>query len=179
VPESLEKVAIQLPEDGDFEMTTQERAALIKKYKDGHKQVADALQGISDAEWDFKREPGKWSAREIVHHLADSETNGAIRLRNLLVEHQPYIQGYDQDEFAKRLQYSKRPTEPALKAFEAARATSAQLLDLMTEADWKRAGEHSESGPYSTETWLKIYSDHAHNHADQIRKNRSAYKEKK
>ena len=72
-----------------------------------------------------------------------------------------------------------RWTGESYKAFEAARATSAQLLDLMTEADWKRAGEHSESGPYSTETWLKIYSDHAHNHADQIRKNRSAYKEKK
>src|SRR6059036_4220618 len=120
-------------------MTPKERTALIKEYKDGCRQVADALKGISEQELDFHRASGKWSAREIVHHLADSETNSAIRLRKLLVEHQPYIQGYDQDEFAKRLQYSKRPTEPALKAFEAARATSAQLLDLMTEADWKRA----------------------------------------
>jgi uncharacterized damage-inducible protein DinB len=160
-------------------MTSQERAALIKQYKDGYKQVADALRDISDAEWDFKRAPGKWSAREIVHHLADSETNSAIRLRKLLVENQPYIQGYDQDEFAQKLQYAKRPVEPALKAFEAARATTAQLLDLMTEKDWKRGGEHSESGPYSTETWLSIYAPHAHNHADQIRKSRSAFKEKK
>jgi DinB family protein len=159
-------------------MTSKERTTLIKQYKEGYKQVADALRDISDAEWDFKRAPGKWSTREIVHHLADSETNSAIRLRKLLVEHQPYIQGYDQDEFARKLQYSKRPPEPALKAFEAARATTGQILDLMTEADWKRAGEHSESGPYSTETWLKIYAEHAHNHADQIRKNRTAYKEK-
>jgi hypothetical protein len=160
-------------------VTAQERAILIKQYKDGHNQVVDALDGISDAELDFRRAPDKWTAREIVHHLADSETNSAIRLRKLLVEDNPYIQGYDQDMFAKKLQYSKRPMQPALTAFEGARSSTAQLLDLMKEEDWKRMGEHSESGPYSPETWLKIYADHAHKHADQIRWNRSAYKEKK
>ena len=160
-------------------MTPDQRSALIKKYKEGYPQVVDALRGISEAELDFQRASGKWSAREIVHHLADSETNSAIRIRKLLVEDQPMIQGYDQDEFARKLHYSKRPMEPALKAFEAARATTAQLLDLMSEADWQRQGEHSESGPYSAETWLSIYAAHAHNHADQIRQNRAAYKERR
>ena len=159
-------------------MTAQERAVLIQQYKDGFKQVADALGGISEEEMDFRRAPGKWSTREIVHHLADSETTSAIRLRRLLVEHNPYIQGYDQDEFAQKLQYSKRPIEPALKALDAARGTTAQLLDLMKEEDWKRTGEHSESGPYSSEVWLQTYCKHAHNHAGQIRQNRSAYKQK-
>jgi len=159
-------------------MIPDQRAVLIKKYKEGYQQVVDALRGISEAELDFRRAPGKWSAREIVHHLADSETTSAMRIRKLLVEERPLIQGYDQDEFARKLHYSKRPMEPALKAFEGARATTGQLLDLMTEADWQRRGEHSESGPYSAETWLSIYAAHAHNHADQIRQNRSAYKER-
>jgi hypothetical protein len=160
-------------------MTPQERAVLIQQYKDGFKQVADALGGISEEEMDFRRAPGKWSPREIVHHLADSETTSAIRLRRLLVEHNPYIQGYDQDEFAQKLQYSKRRVEPALKALDAAIETTAQLLDLMKEEDWKRTGEHSESGPYSAESWLQTYSKHARNHADQIRQTRSAYKKRK
>ncbi len=160
-------------------MTIKERASLIVRYKDGYKEVADALKGVSEAELDFSRARGKWSSRQIVHHLADSEATSAMRLRKLLVERQPYIQAYDQDEFAKKLHYSKRPIEPALKAFEGARAATAQLLDLMSEEEWKRGGEHSESGPYSIETWLQIYAAHAHNHADQIRQNRAAYKEKK
>ncbi|MBI4472780.1 MAG: DinB family protein [Acidobacteria bacterium] len=159
-------------------MGPEERAVLIEKYKEGYKQVIDALKGVSVEELDFRRAPGKWTAREIVHHLADSESQSAIRLRRLLAEHQHYIQGYDQDEFTKRLHYSKRPIEPALAAFEAARATTAQLFEFMTEEDWKRTGEHSDSGPYSVETWLGIYAVHAHNHADQIRQNRSAFKEK-
>lgn len=160
-------------------MTPQERTDLINRYKEGFKEVANAIEGITEDELDFRRAPGKWSAREIVHHLADSETNSAIRLRKLLAEERPLIQGYDQDEFAKKFQYSKRPIQPALQAFEGARGTTAQILDMMKEEDWKRMGEHSESGAYSAEIWLGIYASHAHNHADQIRQNRSAYKEQK
>jgi hypothetical protein len=160
-------------------MTPKERSDLIKEYKDGSRQVADALKGISEQELDFHRASGKWSAREIVHHLADSETNSAIRLRKLIVEMNPYIQGFDQDEFAKKLQYAKRPIEPALKAFEAARQTTSQILDLMKEEDWKRMGEHSEIGPYSPEKWLEIYAAHARDHAEQIRQSRAAFRERK
>ncbi len=160
-------------------MTLQERAFMIKQYKDGYRQVADAMRGISEQELDFRRAPGKWSAREIVHHLADSETTSGIRLRKLLAEFNPYIHSYDQEEFAKKLQYSKRPVEPALKALEAAIETTAQIIDLMSEEDWKRTGEHAEMGPYSTEKWLEIYSVHATKHADQIRQTRKAFKEGK
>jgi hypothetical protein len=160
-------------------MTKDERRFLIEEYKRGVANIRDALKGITEAELDFTRAPGKWSAREIVHHLADSETTSAIRLRKLLTEHTPYIQAYDQDVFAKTLHYAQRPIEPALKAFEAARENTAQILELMKEEDWQRMGEHAESGPYSTETWLSIYAVHAHNHADQIWQNRTEYKNRR
>ena len=100
--------------------------------------------------------PGKWSAREIVHHLADSEGTSAIRLRRLLAEDRPVIQGYDQDQYAIRLKYNEREMEPSLEAFRSARKTTAQILNLMTEAEWNREGEHSESGRYTPEHWLRI-----------------------
>jgi hypothetical protein len=117
---------------------------------------------------------GKWSAAEIVHHLADSETTSGVRLRKLLVEDRPLIQGYDQDQYAMKLRYNERDMAPALEAFRATRATSAQLLDSMTDEDWRREGTHSESGSYSTEDWLRIYAAHAHNHAAQIGRLRDA-----
>jgi hypothetical protein len=110
-----------------------------------------------------------------VHHLADSETISGIRLRRLLIEKDPVIQAYDEAEYARHFRYQERPWEPALRAFEAARATTAQLLESMTEAEWRRAGTHTESGPYSTEGWLRIYGEHAHVHANQIRNNRTAW----
>lgn len=158
-------------------MTSEERQELIAKYKDGYNEVARNLERFPDAWLTAHPIHGKWSAAEIVHHLADSETTSALRLRRLLVEDNPLIQGYDQDAFAARLNYNNREVAPALDAFRSARATTAQLLDSMSDDDWRRAGRHSESGPYTAEDWLAIYAAHAHNHASQIGRLRDALKE--
>jgi hypothetical protein len=156
-------------------MTAQDRKGLIARYKAGYAEVESALRGIAPDELDWRPAPTEWSAREVVHHLADSETIAGQRLRRLLTEDAPRIQGYDQDALARRLRYADRPMEPALRAFEAARATTSQLLDLMTDADWQRAGTHSEAGPYPATRWLEVYAAHAHDHAAQIRKNRAGW----
>jgi len=155
-------------------MNPEERAALIRRYQDGYQEVINALDGFSTEKLSDHPLPNKWSAREIVHHLADSEGTSAIRLRRLLVEDRAVIQGYDQDEFAKRLKYNERDIEPALDAFRAARETTTQILQFMNDDDWQREGEHTESGRYTPEDWLRVYAAHAHNHAAQIRRLREA-----
>ena len=156
-------------------MDREMRQQLVKKYKEGYTVVVDALHDTSEAELDARPAPGKWSAREIVHHLADSEMTSAIRLRLLLAEDRPAIKGYDEAEFARKLHYD-RPIAGSLEAFRAARVTTAELLDRMTDADWAREGTHTEVGRYTVEGWLQIYADHAHNHADQIRRARAGAK---
>ena len=157
-------------------MTNEERQALIEQYKAGYDEVARSLEGFDEAALSARPLPGKWSAREVVQHLADSEMNSAIRLRKLLTEDDPQIQGYDQEHYAESLRYNERPIEPALDALRGARATTGQLLDSMTEEDWAREGTHSESGRYTARDWLSVYAAHAHNHAAQIRRLRDAMK---
>lgn len=156
-------------------MDRETRRKLVDQYKDGYRVVTEALAGASDAELDAHPAPGKWSAREIVHHLADSEMTSAIRLRLLLAAARPAIAAYDENEFARRLHYD-RPIEASFEAFKAARRTSAEILDRMSEADWAREGTHSESGRYTMGTWLEIYAVHAHNHAAQILRARASAK---
>jgi hypothetical protein len=155
-------------------MTHEERQALVEQYKAGYEEVRRSLEGMTEEEMSQHPLPGKWSAREIVQHLADSEMNSAIRIRKLLTEDEPLIQGYDQDIWTARLRYNERPLAPALEAFGGARSTTGQLLDSMTEEDWARSGTHTESGRYTAEDWLRIYAAHAHNHAAQIRRLREA-----
>jgi hypothetical protein len=147
------------------ELDAAERQALIARYKAGPAAVRAALAGATEAELDARHDG--WSAREVAHHLADSETTAAIRLRRLLAEDQPVIQGYDEEEFARVLRYD-RPIESALAVLEAIHANTGELLDRLTEADWARAGTHTESGPYSVSDWLRIYAAHAYDHAAQI-----------
>src|SRR5436189_4502980 len=158
-------------------MTSDVRKKLIDQYKDGYRIVADALVGVKDKELDAHPAPGKWSAREIVHHLADSEMTAAVRLRLLVAIDHPEIVGFDQDEFARRLHYD-RPIEASLDAFKTARRTTAELLDKLTETEWLREGTHTEHGRYTLERWLEIYSAHAHKHAEQILVARDAARKK-
>jgi hypothetical protein len=149
------------------------RAELIARYKDGYREVAAALEGATEQELDARPAPGKWTAREIVHHLADSEMTSAVRLRLLVAEENAAIRAYDEKEFAKRLHYD-RPIASSLRAFEAARSSTGDLLDRMTDADFSKTGTHPEHGSYGVDRWLEIYAEHAHKHADQIRRARAA-----
>jgi hypothetical protein len=150
-------------------MTPSQRRDLIARYRDGHRAVLEAIGGAGEAALDRRPPDGTWSAREVVHHLADSEMTSAIRLRRLIAEHEPLVAGYDEEEFARRLYYGRRPVEPSLAALAAARETTASILEHLTDAEWLRSGTHSESGAYSVETWLETYAAHAHDHAAQIR----------
>src|SRR4051812_38718975 len=149
-------------------MTADERRGFIAQYVDGYRAVAEALAGATDEQLDARPAPGKWSAREIVHHLADSEMTAAARLRVIVATENAQIRGYDQDEFARRLYYD-RPIAASLDAFKAARRSAAEILERVSGADWARAaGTHTEHGLYTAERWLEIYARHAHAHAEQI-----------
>ena len=151
-------------------MQADERAKLIKRYRDGHRVVMDALRDVSEEELD-RSASGEWTPRMIAHHLADSEMMSALRIRRLLAEAEPVIHGYDEAAFARKLT-SDRPIKASLEAMRWARETTAQILERLTEEDWRRTGTHSESGPYSVEDWLTIYAKHRHDHAEQIKRSR-------
>ena len=130
-----------------------------------------ALTGVTEDELD-RAPAGEWSTRMVVHHLADSETNSYLRLRKLLAETDPVVQGYDEAEWARVLHYD-RPIEHGLAVFTAVRHATSELLDRLSDDDWARAGTHSESGAYSVDRWLEIYADHGAAHADQIARART------
>jgi len=96
---------------------TTTRKTLTDQYKDGYRQVRGRARGRVGCGARCASAPGKWSAREIVHHLADSEMTSAIRLRRLLAEDKPVINGYDEAECARRLHYD-RPIEGSARGVQ-------------------------------------------------------------
>src|SRR4029453_18593453 len=112
------------------------RAELVELYKEGNRVFAEALEGITDGELDARPGPQEWTARGGVHHMAESEMTAAIRLRRLIAEDAPTIQGYDQEAYAQRLFYAERPIEASVEAVAAARRTTAEILDRLDEGQW-------------------------------------------
>lgn len=153
--------------------TPAEVADYLHRYREAITGVPELVGAATDADLD-RRGPGvdSWSAREVVHHLADSETNSYVRLRRLLAEPSPTtIQGYDEAEWARSLAYD-RPIAASLAVFVAVRTSSAELLEAMLpelpDEVWTRVGQHTDSGDYTLLDWLRIYAEHGQAHAAQI-----------
>jgi hypothetical protein len=147
-----------------------DRRRLIETYREGPAVLEAAIAEVPESELD--RSADGWTPRQIAHHVADSEMTAAIRLRRLLAEDRPLINGYDEAEYARRLHYGERPIEDSLLAVRGARASTAALLDRLSDEEWAREGTHSESGRYTVTGWLEIYAAHCHDHADQVRRSR-------
>jgi hypothetical protein len=80
-------------------MSKSNRDKLISRYREGPAVLADAVSGLTERQLNRKPSDGGFSAREVVHHTADSEMTSAIRLRRLVAEDNPQITGYDPDLF--------------------------------------------------------------------------------
>jgi hypothetical protein len=142
----------------------------IEKYKEATEQFIFTISKLSEAELDTGKNQG-WNARQVIHHLADSEAQSYTRLRRLIVEPGTQIQGYDQPAWGKNetLGYDELPIQVSVDVFRATRASSLEILKRLTVAQLENSGTHSEWGEYSIHTWLKLYINHPMEHAAQIR----------
>ena len=160
-------------------LTPAERAELIRRYEEGPALLTTSLANVPPEAMKWRPAEGRWSAHEVVCHLADSESNAALRIRYLAAEERPVIVGYDQERWARVLDYQSAPLEPALALVTAVRANTAALLKRLPETAWTAVGEHTESGRYTADDWLRIYADHMEKHSGQIDRNVAAWRSRK
>ena len=127
-------------------MDAKHRTELLQKYRTGHQAVVDSLANLRDEELDHSAVADEWTPRQIVHHIADSEMTAAIRLRMLVTEDQPQIKGYDEKDYARVLTRD-RPIGPSLEAVHAARESTLQILERLSDDEWRRTDYMARGSP--------------------------------
>ena len=110
--------------------------------------------------------PGKWSARDILCHLADCEIVFAFRLRQALAEDHHRIQPFDQDLWAST--YGTRNADLALAAFETVRNWNLALLKTLTPEQLHKRVTHPERGEMTVDTIVETMGGHDLNHVKQL-----------
>jgi hypothetical protein len=128
--------------------------------------VPPHLLGVPEA-------PGKWSIRQVVQHLADSELVGGFRFRMVLAHDRPQLPGYDQDLWAERLRYDEADLALTLGDFKTLRRANLRLLERTSEAERARVSLHAERGEESLGRMLQLYAGHDLVHLRQIRRIRT------
>ncbi len=157
-------------------MQPDERSQLIRQYADGPAVLRAALAHVPGQAMKWRPAPAKWSVHEVLCHCADSEMNGALRIRYLAAETLPRIIGYDQDGWARAFDYHAMDEQLALRIVDAVRGWTVPLLERLSGEQWLREGTHTELGRYTSEDWLRLYAEHLHIHARQIDRNLATWK---
>src|SRR5829696_427074 len=109
-------------------MNQEERNGKIGLYGRGYALLTEVLKDIPREMWMFKPEPKEWSVHEVLVHLADSESNAALRARKLIVEPGGTLMGYDQDKWTVELDYHEQSYEDSLEIVRLVRKTTYELL---------------------------------------------------
>jgi uncharacterized damage-inducible protein DinB len=149
---------------------------LLERFRRGAELVAVAITGAAGPELDFKVAPDQWSVRQIVAHLADAEAANVVRLRQVIAEDKPTLVPWDQNAWAERTDYAKRKPSQALDTMRQLRADNYQLLKDLPPETYSRTGNHLRRGTMSLLDMLRLFAEHAENHATQIRAVRAGYK---
>jgi len=126
------------------------------------------IQRASAAKLRKRPAPGKWSAAEILTHLADCEIVVGWRMRQILGAPGTPIQAFDQDTWAAAGHYEKRDARKSLEQFRAARQGNLALLKSLTPEQWKHHGMHAERGLETIDLIVQEVAGHDINHTKQV-----------
>jgi len=132
------------------------------------------IAGMTDQHLSMPEAAGKWSARQVLSHLADSELVGAFRFRMILAHDRPGIPAYDQDAWAGHLHYDQADVPAVLNTFTVLRRANLWILERATPEERQRVGLHTERGAESLDFQMQIYAGHDLRHLRQLTRIRAA-----
>jgi hypothetical protein len=132
-------------------------------------QVKAALAALPEGGLDRPYREGGWTARQVVHHLADSHMNAFIRVKLALTEESPTICAYDENAWAHLADGCARPVEESLAILEGLHARLAALLASLDEPQWARTYVHPAYGPRDIAATAGLYAWHGRHHVGLIR----------
>jgi hypothetical protein len=126
------------------------------------------LLGVVDATLRRPEKPGKWSLIDVIQHLADSDLVAGFRIRMVLSEDRPVLQGYDQDRWASEFRYREVSLSQALDQLRGLRMANLHLWKHLTPGQLEREGVHSERGLESAGHMIRLMAAHDLVHRRQI-----------
>ena len=115
----------------------------IKTIDSFYNTLKGTVHELTEDQLEFTYRPASWNIKQLVHHLADSHMNAYMRFKLALTEEKPVIKPYSEANWAKLSDY-KGPIDTSLKIIEGVHYRWVELLNSMTEKDFKRTYIHPE-----------------------------------
>ncbi len=144
-------------------------------FRRGPEILDKAIAGVSEEESKFVPAPGKWTIRQIVRHLTDTEMVVGMRLRQMIAEERPLMAMFDQDLWADHLHYNDCDVFDSARKFRILRDDMSDVLIPLPAGAFERVGLHPERGACTLGEWVSRFGTHVEKHAGQIQHIREAW----
>ncbi len=151
-------------------MSDPDRAQKLESYGSASATLAVALSRFPREMWRDKYEVDPWTIHEIVVHITDSEAHSFVRCRRFIAEPGKGVMAYDENGWAKALNYADQSAEDALELFKWLRLASYKLIKTLPESVWSNTVDHSENGAMTMDDWLDVYERHIPEHVSQMQR---------
>jgi len=130
------------------------------------KRIPAIAQALSPEGLKRSYAPGKWTAAQVLAHLADCEMAFGFRVRQIIADPELAIQTFDENRWARR--YDRMEGLEAAQTFQALRAWNLSLFRLLDKEALNHEATHPERGPEKAETVIRIMAGHTLNHLAQL-----------
>ena len=147
---------------------TLSREQLIESYGRADEELAAAVARYPRAMWQFRAVHDPWTIHEILIHISDSEANSYVRCRRFLAEPGTALMAYDENIWARELDYHGQSPERAIELFKGLRKNTYELIRGLPDEAWSRVAYHPENGEMTLADWLVVYERHVRDHVAQM-----------
>jgi hypothetical protein len=149
-------------------MNSQARQLKIEHYGNAYNILTNAIKRFPKEAWHFRSPDDPWTIHEIVVHITDSEANSFVRCRHFIAQPGEPILAYDENQWARALDYEGQSAEDALELFRWLRLMSYRLIKSLPESAWSNTVYHPENGVMTLDDWLDVYASHIPDHVEQM-----------
>lgn len=144
------------------------RQQKIELYGRAADLLAEALGRFPREMWQYRSSVDDWTIHEIIVHITDSEANSYVRCRRFIAEPGQALMAYDENQWAKVLNYHELDVDTAVSLFKWLRQSSYELIQTVPNAVWQNEAYHPENGQMSFDDWLDTYTNHVSDHIAQM-----------
>jgi hypothetical protein len=141
----------------------------IQRIESLPEKVEAAFKSLSSKQLDIAYREGGWTARQVLHHLADSHMNAYIRIKWTLTESTPVIKAYDEKLWAETPEIAENP-ELSVQLLKALHRKFVALLKHLSGNNLKREFTHPETKKQvSVERMIALYAWHGEHHLGHLK----------
>ncbi|RAP74947.1 DinB family protein [Paenibacillus montanisoli] len=149
---------IALPTDGD----------LLEQLEASRSQTTAMFSGLTDEQALFRYSPGKWSIKELLGHIVDTERIMSYRLLRVARGDQTPLPGFDENEFVSGASFDSGTVAELVEEYNAVRGATLALLRGLTPEAFLRKGTASNTG-ISARALAYVIAGHELHHVNVVR----------